>query len=315
MPSVPFRRCHDGGVIVVAGEALIDLVVGSGGVVATPGGAPYNVARGCARLGAPVTLLACVSDDMFGRHLEFGLVDAGVDVALLQRTDRPTTLAVAELNSEGVAGYTFYVEGTSALLLAVDHLPDGARTLVTGGLALLLEPMAGAVEKLVMSAPSEVLVVLDVNSRPAVVQDRPGYVGRVGRVATRADVVKVSDEDLAYLWPGRAVEDSARELLAGGPLVVIVTAGGQATTIVSAAGGQRVPVEPAAIVDTVGAGDAFTAGFVAWWCERGNGRPQLDRPDELDLAVRAGHAVAAVVVTRQGADPPARSELSPPWTS
>lgn len=301
--------------IVVAGEALIDLVVGSGGVVATPGGAPYNVARGCARLGTPVSLLACLSDDGFGRVLEAGLVDAGVDRALLQRTDRPTTLAVAQLDAEGVAGYTFYVDGTSAPYLVAGQLPEDAGTLVTGGLALAVEPMAGTVERLVVSARPEVLVVLDVNSRPAVVRDRAGHTDRVGRVAARADVIKVSDEDLAYLRPGEPADAAARQLLAGGARVVVVTAGAKATSIVTARTSERVPVDTTTVVDTVGAGDAFTAGFVTWWCEQGHGRAQLDDVDELARAVRAGHAVAAVAVTRHGADPPTRAELPAAWSS
>ena len=129
----------------------------------------------------------------------------------------------------------------------------------------------------------------------------------------RADVVKVSDEDVAFLRPGVDHEAAARELLAGGARVVLVTTGGTATTIVTAAGSVTVPVAPVAVVDTIGAGDAFTAGFATWWRGSGRGRAALADVDALTAAVDAAHAVAAIVVGRRGADPPRRDELPPAW--
>ena len=136
-------------VIVVAGEALVDLVVHGDHLVATPGGAPYNVARGCARLGAPTALMATLSTDGFGERLAAGLAESGVSDALLQRTDRPTTLAVAQLDAAGGATYRFYTEGTSAPLLTPGVLPSDVDVLVTGGLGLVLEPIATAIESVI----------------------------------------------------------------------------------------------------------------------------------------------------------------------
>lgn len=314
---VPARwpgTCHDDAVILVAGEALVDLVVAGHEVSAAAGGAPYNVARACARLGEEIALLASISGDGFGRLLEAGLADAGVARDLLQRTDQPTTLAVAQLDPAGGATYTFYVAGTSVPLLQPGAVPAGTDVLVAGGLGLVLEPMATGVERLLLGAPAEVLVVLDVNCRPVAIGDRDRYVERVRRIVARADVVKASDEDLRYLAPEAEAEEAARWLLGHGAGVVLVTAGADATLVVSAAGTVRVPVGAVDVVDTIGAGDSFTAGFVTWWCRRGWGRPQFGDVTAVVDAVRAAHAVAAVVVTRRGADPPTPADLPAPWS-
>jgi fructokinase len=300
-------------VIVVAGEALVDLVVSGDDVVASPGGAPYNVARGCARLGVPTALLAAISNDGFGARLGAGLADAGVVDTLIQRTDRPTTLAVAELDAEGAASYHFYTEGTSAPSLTPRPFPSDADALVAGGLGLVLEPMATTVESTVLAAAADVLVLVDLNCRPPAVTDPAAYLARLERMLVRADVVKASDEDLAWLRPGAAPATAATTLLAEGPGVVLVTTGAQATTIVTRDGAVAVPVEAVPVVDTIGAGDAFTAGFASWWVAGGRGRVDLRNTDALVAAVRAAHAVAAVVVGRRGADPPTRAELPTDW--
>ncbi len=300
-------------VIVVAGEALVDLVLSGDDLEATPGGAPYNVARGFARLGLRTALLATLSSDGFGGRLADGLASARVSDALLQRTERPTTLAVAELDAEGGATYRFYIEGTSAPALAPHALPGDTAALITGGLALVLEPMATAIESVVLGVGGGVLVVVDLNCRPPAIEDRAAYLARLERVLARADVVKASDEDLAWVHPGLARPAAAAALLGGGTAAVLVTAGGLSTAIVTRSGTVTVPVDPIPVVDTIGAGDAFTAGFTSWWLASGRGRDDLGDIDTLTVAVRAAHAVAAVVVGRRGADPPWRDELPADW--
>ena len=222
-------------VIVVVGEALVDLVVTGDAVTAAAGGAPYNVARGCARLGTRCALLATLSDDAFGDRLAVGLAESGVDGALLQRTTRPTTLAVAQVDPAGVASYRFYTDGTSASLLTPGRLPAATDVLVTGGLGLALEPIATTIESMLMTVAPRVLVLLDLNCRPAAIEDGAAYAARLGRIMSRVDVVKASDEDLAYLEPGVPVRTAAARLLVAGVRVVLVTTGGEATTIVTAA--------------------------------------------------------------------------------
>ena len=293
--------------IVVAGEALIDLVVTAEQIVATPGGAPYNVARGCARLGIETALMATLSTDGFGERLAAGLAESGVSTSLVQRTDRPTTLAVAEVDAGGGARYRFYADGTSAPLLTPAVLPDAVGALVTGGLGLVLEPMATAIEHVVAQASDGALVLVDLNCRPAAIDDRMTYVARLRRVLARADVIKASDEDVEWL-----AADGA-ELLGSDDRVVLVTAGEGGTTIRTPAGSVVAAVDAVHVVDTIGAGDAFTAGFVSWWLASGLRRSDLGDLAAVERAVHAAHEVAAVVVGRRGADPPRRTHLSTGW--
>ncbi|MGH9289018.1 MAG: PfkB family carbohydrate kinase [Acidimicrobiales bacterium] len=153
--------------IAVVGEALVDVVMAAdGAVTARSGGAPFNAARACARLGAPVSLVAAISADRFGRRLMADLTVDGVHTDHVQRNGAPTTLAVVELDAVGTATYRFYLPGTSAVALAPVPLPTGTRAVVAGRLGLAVEPMATAVERIVLDAGEDVLVPLDLNCRP-----------------------------------------------------------------------------------------------------------------------------------------------------
>ena len=296
--------------IAVVGEALVDLVIGEdASVVAALGGAPFNVARACGRLGAPVTFVGAISDDRFGRALLRRLEDDRVDIDDVEQVHAPTTLAAAELDARGAAHYRFYLAGTSAPALTTTAPPFGADVLVTGGLALVLEPMAASVVAMVGAVGPGVLVVLDVNCRPRVIEARDRYLARVEAVLRRADVVKVSDEDLAFLFPDDAAVDAARIVLGRGPSVVLLTAGAAGVSIVTAAGATHVPAPAVDVVDTIGAGDAFTGGFTAWWASHGYGRSDLSDAAALERAVTAAARIASIACTRRGADPPWRADL------
>ncbi len=305
--------------IRVVGEALIDLVIKPGGEVASAlGGAPFNTARAAARLGADVEFGGTLSVDRFGSMLADQLAADGV-VVTAPRTDLPTTLAAAELDDDGAASYRFYIEGTSAPVLAADATATDSGVPVTvfftGGLALVLQPMAETVLGMIEDTDADALVVVDLNCRPKVIGDRDAYVATVRRALARADLVKVSDDDLEYLDPGADPIDAARTLLDAGPKVILLTAGAAGTSIVTSDGVIEVPVGKLAapLVDTIGAGDTFGGGFLAWWHESGLGRNGITH-EALVQAVRAAQAAAAVVVTRQGADPPHRSDLPADWS-
>jgi len=301
-------------VIVVVGEALVDLVVDANGAVAAAlGGAPVNTSRSCGRLGADVSYGGAISVDRFGCMLAAQLAADNVGLDLVERCEQPTTLAVAELDERGAASYRFYVDGTSAPSYTT-KLEDRRPTwLFTGGLGLVFEPMAATIETMLDDRPVGCAVMVDVNCRPRVVDDRDRYVSRLERVFAHADIVKVSDEDLAYLRPGVEPLEAARAVLSRGPRAVLLTAGASSVHVLTASSESEVPVPRVAVVDTIGAGDSFSGGFLTWWSASSRTVAQLGEPAELVPAVAAAIAVAAVTCTRRGADPPWRHELPDEW--
>ena len=272
-PHAPVDRL----VIVVAGEALIDLIVGpDGALAAIPGGGPYNTARTIARLGQPVTFLGRISTDRFGRTLRANLERDGVAADGVIATDDPTTLAVAELDEHGVARYQFYVDGTSAAGLedadVASVMAVAPSALHVGTLGLVLEPIGTTIEGLVERSPDSCLVMLDPNCRPSATPDPAAFRARIDRLARRADVVKVSDDDLRFLAPDDDPDTTIDRLLGLGARVVLRTHGGDDVQVRTPAGRASVPVPAVEVVDTVGAGDAFGGGFLASWTAAGRGR-------------------------------------------
>ena len=262
-----------------------------------------------------------MSIDRFGVLLAARLDADGVDTRFARRTERPTTLAAAELDEHGSATYRFYIDGTSApdlppgsLELPAAELPAD-EVFFTGGLGLVLEPMASTIIDHLRHLDDDTMVVIDVNARPAVVTDRARYLANLAGAVRRADVVKVSDEDLAFLHDDLAVDD----LLRGGVRAVVVTAGASATTVHHECGVTSVEVRrPAApIVDTIGAGDTFVGALMAAWTAglemAPRSRSDLAGPggfEALVAAVEVAHVAASIVVTRPGADPPTRATNS-----
>jgi fructokinase len=312
-------------VIVVAGEVLVDLVVsGDGHVDARLGGGPYNTARTLARLGAPTTFFGGLADDRFGRLLRGALDAEGVVIGVPAPSAAPTTLALVDLDEAGVASYAFYLAGTAAAdldypaLAAAFHAtlaeaPAAAGPAVAvhvGALGLVMEPIGSAVERLLLAdVPPDALVMLDPNCRPGAIADRAAYLGRIGRIAARADVVKASVEDLAYLYPGSPPAEAAESLLAAGSALVLVTDGPRPARAFLPGAVLTVEVPGVDVVDTIGAGDAFGGGFLAWWSANDLTRADLKRPSLVRAAVQAAAAAAAATCGRAGADPPTLADL------
>jgi fructokinase len=302
--------------IVVGGESLIDLIVYPGGrLAAISGGGPFNTARTIGRLGGSSAYLGRLSTDRFGRALLDRLVLDGVDCRLVQSTDDPTTLAVAELDDSGAANYRFYLEGTSAPGLSDDdlaeRLPVGTSALHVGTLGLVLEPMGTTLESLVRGAPDDVVVMVDPNCRPSATSDPAALRARVQRLAVRADVIKASHDDLAFLYPGSDAAAAAGALLEAGPSAILVTDGGKSVRIVVRGGAAiDLAVPRVDVVDTVGAGDAFGGAFLGSWIERGLGRASLADPERLRPSVEFAIRVASETCRRAGAEPPTAAEMA-----
>jgi fructokinase len=302
-----------GAVIVVAGEALIDLIVHPDGhLTAVTGGGPFNTSRTIARLGGEVAFLGRLSEDRFGQQLRRALMADGVDLSFTETTDAPTTLAVAELDDRGAATYRFHTADTSvpglssaAIERAVASAPAA---LHVGTLGLVLEPIASGLARAVAAADPGTLVMLDPNCRPRAIRDRDAYLARLGSVLRRADVVKVSADDLAWLTPGVSVHQAARRLLDDGPAVVLATDGAECVIVLGRSFGLEVDIPRVEVVDTVGAGDAFGGAFLAWWTEQGLTRSALTDRDAVADGVTHAVAVAALTCQRAGAEPPTRAE-------
>lgn len=301
--------------IIVAGEALVDLVVSrSGQVDARLGGAAYNAARALARLGVEVALLERLSGDTLGKRLHNQLTEEKVALCVPGPSAKPCTLAVATLDATGAASYSFYLDGTAGPDVdyesAKKALPADAAAVHVGALGLVMEPFGAAIERLVLTdVPAGALVMLDPNCRPAAVTDPEAYRARISAIARRADIVKASAEDLAYLYPGVPPEAAATVLRDDGASLVLVTDGPRPARAFLGGTVLAEDVPPVGVVDTIGAGDAFGGGFLAWWTAHGLGQADLVRSDLVRQALRAATAAAAITCTRPGADPPTLAEL------
>ncbi|MGX7829442.1 carbohydrate kinase family protein [Actinokineospora sp. 24-640] len=299
--------------ITVVGEALADLIAGPDGraFTAHPGGSPANVALGLARLGAPARLGTRVGEDLFGRMVREHLAADGVEVLALPALSTQTSVAFAATDAAGVATYDFRLEWdvTDLSALPVDsHLH-------TGSLATLLEPGAAVVEDaMVRARAAGATVSLDPNVRPSLAGEHGPALARVERQVGLADVVKVSEEDLQWLYPGADPVGVARRWAGLGPKLVVVTLGAEGAHGISGAADVHRPGPAVTVVDTVGAGDAFTSGLLRWLSGL------LGSPSRLTLDAAAltaaldfANAVAARTCARPGADPPRPDDLDSVW--
>lgn len=300
--------------ITVMGEALIDLIVSPAGeVMSVVGGAPVNTARTLARLGHRVTLLGGVSSDAFGRRIRRLLDEDGVRCALDAPLDEPTALAIAQLDDGGAATYRFLLTGTAAAMVtperALRSVDPGTTILHVGTLGLVLEPLAQATATVVQAAGPACLVMVDPNCRPSILESSSVFAPTWVAVLDRADVVKVSGDDLAHLWPDREPLDAAGDLQRATGAAVLFTDGAASVHVLTSAGSVELDVPPVAVVDTVGAGDAFSGGFLAHWQASGRARADLHVLDAVAQAAAFGIRVAGLTCERAGAQPPFMADL------
>jgi fructokinase len=306
--------------ILVCGEALIDLVPGTcgdeTGYLPRCGGSPYNVAVGLGRLDVPVGFLGRLSRDWFGRMLRDNLEANGVQLGYTSQGDELSTLAIVNVAAGREPEFVFYGQGTADAMISQADIPDAFPGEVTalhfGSISLAREPGASTYEACMRRERGRRLLSLDPNVRASLIPDRDAYLARLEGWIALMDLVKVSRADLAWLYPGVSVADIAGRWLAMGPRLVAVTLGTDGAVGFLPGDSAAVPGIAVDVADTVGAGDAFTTGLLGWLHDHGHlDREALGRIGIGD--VRAGLAqanqVAALACTRSGAAPPWRSEL------
>ncbi|TBN41203.1 carbohydrate kinase [Paracoccus subflavus] len=300
--------------ILCAGESLIDLVPDNGCFRPLAGGSVYNTAIALGRLGEPVSYLWPISTDPFGDVLLQPLTQAGVHTGLCPRTDRLTTLAVVTL-SDGEARYSFYDEGSAGRMLApsdIPALPDAVQALFAGGISLVPDPCGAAIEALIARDGDRLPVMLDPNIRPFFIADPHAYRARLGRLIGRADIVKLSGDDLDWLYPGLAPDQAARQVLAQGPRLVLQTGGAAGARAHWAGETVSAAAIRTTVADTIGAGDTFNAGILASLRRQGVlGKQGLAAitADQVAAALTFGAQAAAITVSRPGANPPWAHEM------
>lgn len=300
--------------ILCCGEALIDMLPrqtadGETGFAPHAGGSVFNTAIALGRLGAPVQFFSGLSSDLFGAILQRELQASGVDSSPAAISDRPTTLAFVTL-TDGHASYAFYDENTAGRMLGVDDLPQtDADALFFGGISLVVEPCGAAYEALMLREAPHRVTMIDPNIRPSFVTDEDAYRARLTRMLGVADIIKTSDEDLEWIT---GAADATALLQTTGAQVVLLTRGSDGVSVVTARGSFDVPAQKATVVDTVGAGDTFSAGVLASLQTQGlltkAGLPTAT-DDQFAEATAFGAKVAAITVSRAGANPPWASEL------
>jgi fructokinase len=302
-------------VIVIGGEALVDLVDDGGKPRPVAGGGPFNTAVAFGRLDVPVGFLGTISRDPDGQMLARQLVDSGVDMSLVRWSDAPTPRAVVHRLRDGRNDYTFQLSGTAFADLRPSELPvlpEHAWAVHVGTLALALDPPAAAYEALVDREAGRRMIIFDPNIRPAIFGDGDLYRRRFERLARLADIVKLSDDDAAWIYPGLPAGAVLDRILGFGPRVVALTRGPNGALAASADTVVDVAGIPVVVVDTVGAGDSFGAALVAALVADGVFGLRATRGlagATLARALRYAVTASALTCTRAGAVPPTRSEI------
>lgn len=310
-----------GEMILCCGEALIDMVprrleTGEEAFLPLPGGAVFNTAITLGRLGARAGFLSGISTDLFGEQLIEYLHNSHVDTSLCVRKNNPTTLAFVKL-TDGQAKYTFIDENSAGRMLSVPDLPNLSseiEALHFGAISLIPEPCGTAYETLMTRHRSEAVISLDPNIRPEFIADPESHRARINRLIEMSDIVKVSDEDLDWIAPGLESSSAAEAIIAEkGASVVILTKGSEGVTVFNPQGRFDVAAIPVKVVDTIGAGDSFNGGFLTGLREAGLlDREALKRAmvEKLRPVTEFAVKVAAVTVSRAGANPPWREEVT-----
>jgi fructokinase len=311
-------RSDDGPWVTVIGESLVDIIDdprrGTATPEAHPGGSPLNVAVGCSRLDLRTKLITHFAEDPYGRMIADHLHSNGVDATA--GGSLPTSSAVASLDTTGAADYTFAIswdlDGASVQAQAA---VEGSLHVHTGSIAAVLAPGNKSVRRLIEAARPHATVSFDPNCRPAISRDAAVARDQAEDFVAASDIVKASDEDLRWLYPGRTPDESMAAWLKLGPALVALTRGADGPVIITRRGRVELPGESVSVADTVGAGDSFMAALISGLAQLGAlGAPARARlqdltPEELHALAAYANRAAAITCSRPGANPPTSAEL------
>ncbi|MGK9063628.1 carbohydrate kinase family protein [Stutzerimonas chloritidismutans] len=308
---------------LVCGEALFDVFAAPAAssnrlnLEAVAGGSPYNVAVGLARLGSPVALFGGLSSDHFGQCLRQLLEEEGVATDHLVTFDAPTTLAMVAVGADGSPVYSFRGKGCADRLLQAEHLhplSDAIQGIHFGSYSLVTPPVADTLLALLAQASTNLLISLDPNIRLNVEPDLARWRERVEAFAARAHLIKVSDEDLALLYPNVAPHAIAQRWLSDQAELVVLTRGGEGAQLFSRRHGLfNAAAQSVQVRDTVGAGDTFQAALLAYLDEQGLASPQAlaqMQPEQLEAMLVFAAKAAAITCSRRGPELPYRYEIA-----
>jgi fructokinase len=315
------RRDGEGAKFLVCGEALFDIFVAGRrddglALDGRPGGSPYNVAVGLARLGQRVEFLTGLADDVLGRRLLGYMAAAGIGLEHAVASDRPTAFSIVDLDERGVPAYAFYPDSPAYCAVTAADLPELGPEIGAvhfGSIAAVLPPMADALAELARREKTSRLLSYDPNVRLAVVPDAAAWRARIEALANCVHLLKISAEDIELLYQNHDHEAMAARWLDQGVRLVVITRGGAGAAAWTRHCRVALPAREVAVVDTVGAGDSYQAALLAGLAEAGRLDPDgLASLDEAALRGLLDFAAAAAAVTcgRRGADLPRRAELA-----
>lgn len=307
--------------ILCCGEALIDMIPsttvdGDECFVPKAGGALFNTSIALSRLGTNVGLFTGISDDLFGELLQKELRASGVNTRYLSKSNAPSTLAFVEMN-DGQADYTFYAQNTADTSLTVADIPKGLDdidAMLFGGISLCTDPTATTLHSMMRGYSDSHVMMLDPNIRPSFIKDEDAYRRRLKQMVSLCDILKISDEDLNWMAPDQAaVAPQIDALIGKSPKLVFVTKGSDGAVVFR--GTEQIAMvraDKVAVADTIGAGDTFNAGVLNSLANEGALTKAFladPEPEVIHAALRHAVKVAAITVSRTGANPPWISEV------
>ena len=294
----------------VVGEVLIDLIPDGSERKPIVGGGPANTAKALSKLGINTQFIDGISSDKYGQMAKNELVASGVKLDYVMYSDKPTSIAIVSLSDSGSASYEFVIENTATFDFTSDWLPnpqtERPSLLHIGTLATVIEPGASVLFEWAQSVGKVAPIVFDPNIRPAVISDRDLYVKQVERWVSISSAVKVSDEDIRWLYPSLEIEQVVNNWLKKGPSLIVVTYGDKG--LAGYRMGEKVSVDAikVSVADTVGAGDTVGAILVEAIVKDGLNTLSGVR---LEMMLKRAAKAAAITVSRSGANPPTLKEI------